>query len=136
MDTHTVGQASPLATDTLGRRTAPRRLRTAEEKLRIVRETLVAGASVAEIARRHGVNANLLFSWRRQHEQGVLAERTRPPRAAKMLPVRITAPSALPSPTAAAPAIEIELPCGARVRLIGDVAADRLSAVLSALARR
>ena len=78
MDTHIVGQASPLATDTLGRRTAPRRLRTAEEKLQIVRETLVAGASVAEIARRHGVNANLLFSWRRQHEQGVLAERTRP----------------------------------------------------------
>jgi transposase-like protein len=41
-----------LATDTLGRKTAPRRLRTAEEKLRIVRETLVAGASVAEIGKR------------------------------------------------------------------------------------
>ena len=135
MDTYTVGQASPLATDTLGRRTAPRRLRTAEEKLRIVRETLVAGASVAEVARRHGVNANLLFSWRRLHEQGVLAERTRPPRAAKMLPVRIAAPSALPS-TAAAPAIEIELPCGVRVRVTGDVDAERLTAVLSALARR
>jgi transposase len=49
---------------------------------------------VAEIARRHGVNANLLFSWRRQHEQGVLAERTRPPRAAKMLPVHVATPSA------------------------------------------
>ena len=137
MDTHIVGQASPLATDTLGRRTAPRRLRTAEEKLQIVRETLVAGASVAEIARRHGVNANLLFSWRRLHEQGVLAERTRPPRAARMLPVRLAAPRTLPSPTAAAaPVIEIELPCGARVRLIGDVTAEQLSAVLSALARR
>jgi transposase len=135
MDAHTVGQASPLATDTLGRKTAPRRLRTAEEKLRIVRETLVAGASVAEVARRHGVNANLLFSWRRQHEQGVLADRTRPPRAANMLPVRIAAPSAVPS-TAAAPAIEIELPCGARVRVIGEVDAERLTAVLSALARR
>ena len=135
MDTYTVEQASPLATDTLGRKTAPRQLRTAEEKLRIVRETLVAGASVAQIAHRHGVNANLLFSWRRQHQQGVLAERTRPPRAAKMLPVRITAPSALPSPAVAA-AIEIELPCGARVRVIGDVAAERLAAVLSALARR
>ena len=134
MDTYTVGQASPVATDTLGRKTAPRRLRTAEEKLRIVRETLVAGASVAEIARRHGVNANLLFTWRRQHEQGVLAARTRPPRAAKMLPVRIAA-NASPS-TAAAPAIEIELPCGARVRVIGDVAAERLTAVLSALAHR
>jgi transposase len=98
-----------------------------------VRETLTPGTSVAEIARRHGVNANLLFSWRRQYEQGVLGERTRPPRAAKMLPVRIAAPSVLPSPSAA---IEIELPCGARVRVLGEVAAERLTAVLSALARR
>ena len=135
MDTYTVGQASPIATDTLGRRTAPRRLRTAEEKLRIVRETLVAGASVAEIARRHGLNANLLFSWRRQHEQGVLAERTRPPRAVKMLPVQVGTPSASSSATVPA-TIEIDLPCGARVRVIGDVAAERLTAVLSALARR
>ena len=134
MDTHTVGQVSPLATDRLGRKTAPRRLRTAEEKLRIVRETLMAGASVAEIARRHGVNANLLFSWRRQHEQGVLAERTRPPRAAKMLPVHIATPSA--SASAVAASFEIELPCGARVRVIGEVDAERLTAVLSALARR
>ena len=94
----------------------------------------MAGASVAEIARRHGVNANLLFSWRRQHEQGVLAERTRPPRAAKMLPVHIATPSA--SASAVAASIEIELPCGARVRVIGDVDAERLTAVLSALARR
>jgi transposase len=135
MDTNTVEQALPSATDSLGRKTAPRRLRTAEEKLRIVRETLVAGASVAEIARRHRLNANLLFSWRRQHEQGVLAERTRPPRAARMLPVRLATPSALPSPTTT-PAIEIELPCGARVRVIGDVDSERLTAVLSALGRR
>jgi transposase len=124
-----------LATDSLGRRTAPRRLRTAEEKLRIVQETLIPGASVAQIAHRHGVNANLLFSWRRQHEQGVLAERTRPPRAATMLPVHVATPSAASSAAGVA-TIEIELPCGARVRVIGDVAAERLTAVLSALARR
>ena len=135
MGTYTVGEASPLATDSLGRRTAPRRLRTAEEKLRIVRETLVAGTSVAEIARRHGVNANLLFSWRRQLEQGVLAEHTRPPRASKMLPVHVATSSASSS-AAVAPTIEIELPSGARVRVIGDVVAEQLTAVLSALARR
>jgi transposase len=132
MGTHTVGQGA--ATDALGRKSGPRRLRTAEEKLRIVQETLAAGTSVAEIARRHGVNANLLFSWRRQYEQGVLAERTRPPRAAKMLPVRIAAPEALASP--AVGRIEIELSCGARVRVIGAVDAEQLTAVLSALARR
>jgi transposase len=135
MNTYTVGQASPVATDTLGRKTAPRRLRTAEEKLRIVQETVAPGASVADVARRHGVNANLLFSWRRQHQQGVLAERTRPPRAVKMLPVHIATPSASSS-AAVVSRIEIELPCGARVRVIGDVAAGQLTAVLSALARR
>src|SRR3954470_16524078 len=36
-----------------------------DEKQRIVAEALLPGASVAEIARRHGVNANLVFNWRR-----------------------------------------------------------------------
>src|SRR3954468_12266767 len=35
------------------------------EKRKIVAEALVPGASVAEIARRHGANANLVFNWRR-----------------------------------------------------------------------
>jgi transposase-like protein len=60
----------PPATDTLGRKITRRRLRSVEEKRRIVEETLVPGTSVAEIARRHGLNANLLFGWRRLHEQG------------------------------------------------------------------
>jgi hypothetical protein len=64
-----------------------------------------------------------------------LAERTRPPRAAKLLPVRIGIPSASSS-AAVVSTIEIELPCGARVRVIGDVATEQLTAVLSALARR
>jgi transposase len=101
----------------------------------MVQETLIPGVSVAQIAHRHGVNANLLFSWRRQHQQGVLAERTRPPRAAKMLPVHVAAPSASSS-AAVVSTIEIELPCGARVRVIGDVATEQLTAVLSAVARR
>jgi len=42
-----------------------RRVWSAEEKQQIVAEAVVPGASVAEIARRHGVNANLVFTWRR-----------------------------------------------------------------------
>ena len=42
-----------------------RRSYSDEEKQRIVAEACRPGASVAEIARRHGVNANLLFTWRR-----------------------------------------------------------------------
>ena len=40
-----------------------RRSWSAEEKRQIVDETKVPDASVAEIARRHGVNANLVFTW-------------------------------------------------------------------------
>jgi transposase len=36
-----------------------------EDKQRIVDEAVVPGASVADIARRHGVNANLVFNWRK-----------------------------------------------------------------------
>jgi transposase len=43
-----------------------RRSWSAEEKRRIVEESLRPGASVSVVARRHDVNANLLFSWRRQ----------------------------------------------------------------------
>lgn len=46
-----------------GRRS--RRSWSAEEKRRIVLEAAVPGASVSEIARRHGVNANLVFNWRK-----------------------------------------------------------------------
>ena len=33
-------------------------------KRRVVAETLDTGASVAEVARRHGLNANMVFLWR------------------------------------------------------------------------
>jgi Transposase len=36
-----------------------------EEKQRIVLEAAVPGASVADLARGHGVNANLVFNWRK-----------------------------------------------------------------------
>jgi transposase len=42
-----------------------RRTWSPEDKQRIVEETIRPGASVAEISRRHGVNANLVFAWRR-----------------------------------------------------------------------
>ena len=44
------------------------------EKRRIVEQTLEPGASVAKVARAHGVNANQVFHWRRQYRQGPLGE--------------------------------------------------------------
>jgi transposase len=37
-----------------------------DDKMRIVEETLVAGAKVTEVARRNGVAASVVFTWRRQ----------------------------------------------------------------------
>jgi transposase len=130
-----------------------RRMRTNEEKRRIVEETLAPGASVAAVARRHGVNANLLFGWRRLHKQRLL-EHSREP-AVPLLPVRVTTPtvvserrssgvtrssSRLRRRPVAAPRssghIEIELPCGAQVRVHGRVEPRALAEVLTALATR
>ena len=44
---------------------ATRRMRTLAEKRGIVEETLQPGALVAVVARRHEVNANQVFGWRR-----------------------------------------------------------------------
>jgi transposase len=68
-----------VAMDALGRRSGPRRLRTIEEKRQIVEETLKPGASVAMVAQAHGVNANLVFGWRKLHQNGLL-DRTSPRR--------------------------------------------------------
>lgn len=73
MDTSTVDSRA----DTLGRRVVPRQFRSLEDKLRIIDEARVSGASVAAVARRHGVNANLVFAWMRLQGQGLLAGRTR-----------------------------------------------------------
>lgn len=43
-----------------------RRRWSAEEKRRIVAEADAPGASVSVVARRHDMNANLLFTWRRR----------------------------------------------------------------------
>jgi transposase len=51
-----------------------RRFRSISEKLQIVQLTLKPGASVAEVARAHGVNANQVFKWRRAFERGELSE--------------------------------------------------------------
>ncbi|MFI5117041.1 MAG: IS66-like element accessory protein TnpA [Terriglobales bacterium] len=73
--------------------TPKRQRRTAEEKRRIVEATLVEGASMARVARAHGVNANQVFQWRRLYRAG------RPggnPGAIKLLPVTGEASPSVP----------------------------------------
>jgi len=50
-----------------------RRRRSVDEKLAIVRETFEPGATVSGVARRHQVNANQVFGWRKLYQDGSLS---------------------------------------------------------------
>jgi len=84
-----------------------RQRRSIAEKRRMVEETLAEGASVARIARAHGVNANQLFGWRRLYSSGRLGEQ-KP--AMKLLPVRVSGslpPAASHATGAGTPSMEV-----------------------------
>ena len=49
--------------------TGRRRRFSDDDKARLVEETLAPGAVVSEVARRHGLSPQQLFSWRRQARQ-------------------------------------------------------------------
>jgi transposase len=110
-----------------------RRSWTRDEKRRIVEESLREGASIAEVARRHEVNANLLFTWRRQ--MGVESSEQNDPMA--ILPVTIASE---PAPAERCPdtagQMEIILAEGKRIIVWADVETAALSRVLKALSRR
>ena len=67
--------------------TTKRRYRSKRQRRQIVEETLQPGASVAVIARRHDVNANQVFHWRKLYREGRLDAVSA---AAQLVPVRIT----------------------------------------------
>ena len=116
-----------------------RRRRSLEEKRRIVEETLESGASVARVARRHAVNANQVFDWRRLYHAGRLVGSG----AAKLLPVSVSESSSLPmtspssersAPMALPGTIHIKLR-HAKVRIEGDANPALLRVLLECLRR-
>jgi transposase len=113
-----------------------RRFRTVEEKRRIVEETLQPGASVARVARAHGVNANQVFGWRQLYRQGRLERKQR--QAPSLLPVRVTnATAAVESASGStrrsrSGVIHVELLKG-QLRIAGHVDAEVLRVVLEKL---
>jgi transposase len=119
-----------------------RRLHDRAFKDELIAQSLVPGASVAGIAMKGGINANLLFKWRREH---VRAMAVPAPSAATLLPVCVIPETASPptvQPTGrvgsamnrslAPGVIEIEI-AGAQLRLRGVVDETALSTVLRAL---
>ena len=136
--------------------TGRRRQWSADEKARILLESLEAGANVSEVARRHGMSPQQLFGWRRQARAGAGQPhrgRGRPkrerdalqpaPDAPAFAPVVIASTSA-PAPSSSSPLssdaagsfASIEIAIGdCIVRVLGQVETAFLIAVLRAVRR-
>jgi len=138
---------------------AQRRTWRLEDRQRIVAEATAPGASVAAVARRHGLNANLVFKWIRRAREGWLDRRRALSKTVAMtvaqenavsafVPVEVVESNAVtvpaPPPASTKPvreprksvrrgAMKISLPNGACVSLDADVDAEALRRVLSAL---
>jgi transposase len=115
-----------------------------DDKMRIVEETLVPGAKVTEVARRNGVAASVVFTWRRQ-------ARTVEKVGACFAPVQITAAETggenarlLPEDdrrvrsvaAARIGLIEIDLGNRRRIRVDAQFDPEALARVLDVLERR
>ena len=117
---------------------APRRRWSDAEKRRIVAESYQPGVSVSVVARRNDVNANLVFTWRRQFREqaggaGGLVPVVVEPSGTHGRPWRMPS-RAMPLPSTGR--MEIALGDGSRVIVDREVDGSALARVLSVLARR
>lgn len=116
---------------------AKRRRYTAAFKREVVDQTRVTGASVARIAREHGINANQVFKWRRQQllaERGQRGEDAVPDTSVSLLPVKVISEKVPSRSVQRDGVIEITLG-GAQIYVRGIVDKTTLDCVLSSLRR-
>ena len=100
-------------------------------KARIVAETLRPGASVAAVARLHGLQANHVSSWRTMARQGKLVLPT--PEDEVEFAAMVVAPPVPADALAASGSLEIIMG-SVTIRLEAGVAAERIAAIVRALA--
>src|SRR5712691_3623462 len=112
-----------------------RRRWSAAEKLRVVAESLSAGSSVAEFARRHDIHPNLVHAWRRQARTGELS--VAPDGEARFVPVAVATENGVAHPTRddddAGSIVEVVLRNGRLLRLSDRMAAGRAALLADAL---
>ncbi len=111
-----------------------RRLLTDEEKRSICLQTTVPGVSVAQVALRYTLNANLIFKWLRDPKYRPKPGTGLEEAGLRFLPVEIVAEARAP---AAAPVaencIEIELAGGHRMRISGGYDPEALARLIRGL---
>jgi transposase len=117
----------------LARRT--RGLWTDDEKRSICLQTTAPGVSVAQVAHRYSVNANLIFKWLRDPKYRPEPDAITAPVGSRFLPVEIVAQAKAPAavPTALANHIEIELAGGHRMRISGGYDPEALARLIRGL---
>ena len=54
----------------------PRRIWTLQQKLALLAQASQPGSSASAVAREHDVDVRLIFQWRRDQKDGVLAQKT------------------------------------------------------------
>lgn len=124
--------SAPLEVLTIGGGDRRSRRRWPDEaKARIVAETLRPGATVDGVARRHGLNANHLSSWRTLARKGKLVLPA-PRDAVEFAAMVVTPPDCgLPPPETNGPEIVVG---AVTIRLEPGVSAGRIAAIVRALA--
>ena len=114
-----------------------RRRYAAPFKRELVERSLQPGASVSGIALENGINANVLFKWRREHLRATPSVQHQRTEQAVLLPVKLATtvtPSEQETMSSRSPADVIEIDIGAaRVRLRGSVDEANLRCVLHTL---
>jgi transposase len=116
-----------------------RRQRSEEERRRIVAESFEPGASVSMVARRHDINTNLLFTWRRRYGtevQGSVGSAMFVPAVIANEAMEQAAAPAQAVAVSIAGRMEIELPGGCRLIAGNDVDTAVLGRVIRALLHR
>jgi transposase len=113
-----------------------KRLWTDEEKRSICFQTAAPGVSVAQVARRYAVNANMVFKWLRDPRYAPTVEAF-PTDTATFLPVEIVGharnASVLPEPVPATGMIEIDLAGGHLMRISGSYDPEALARLIRGL---
>ena len=89
-----------------------------EFRIALVKQSMQPGISVAQLAREHNINDNLLFNWRRRYRQELLSEETEVP---DLLPVTLTPDTGgQTSPTGEMSCCELVFPAGT-LRIRGEL---------------
>jgi hypothetical protein len=87
-----------------------------------------AGCNARVFARERGVSVSTLFRWRRRLAAAKRDALTRPPEAGRLVPVRLMSPL-----DESAPAIEVTLTTGDRIRIGSGVTPETVRSVVQAL---